>query len=81
MPYPSYLTSLLFPDPPCVQSLRDSMTKEFKGQLRAVQKKHDEAMSTVQKDWKKERQDLREKLKGELQTQVETYSSDLLWEY
>jgi len=49
--------------------------------LRAVQKKHDEAMSTVQKDWKKERQDLREKLKGELQTQVETYSSDLLWEY
>ena len=81
MLYPSYLTSFLVPDPPCVQSLRDSMTKEFKGQLRAVQKKHDEAMQTVQKDWKKERQDLREKLKGELQTQVETYSSDLLWEY
>lgn len=53
-----------------LQSLRDRLTKDFKTQLRAVQKKHDEAMQAAQTEWKKEKQDMGEKLRGELQTQV-----------
>ena len=60
---------VLLPVPP-PQSLRDRLTKDFKTQLRAVQKRHDDAMQTAQTEWKKERQDMREKLREELQTQV-----------
>ena len=53
-----------------LQSLRDRLTKDFKTQLRTVQKRHDDAMQTAQTEWKKERQDMREQLREELQTQV-----------
>ena len=57
--------------------MRDRLTKDFNSNLRTMRKRHDEAMQAaqaereaMQAEWKKERRDMREKLRGELQTQV-----------
>lgn len=53
-----------------LQSLRDSMTKEFKSQLKALQRRHEEEQVRAQKEWRSERQELKEKLHREVQAQM-----------
>lgn len=53
-----------------LQSLQESLSKEFKQQLREAQKKHEEQMNTAESKWKKEKSELRSKVRRELQEQV-----------
>ena len=47
------------------------MTKEFKSQLKAIQRRHEEEQGRVRKEWRCERQELKEKLHRDVQAQVE----------
>ena len=47
------------------------MTKDFKSQLRSLQRKHEEEQVGAQKEWRRERQELKQKLQREIQVQVE----------
>ena len=46
------------------------MTKEFKSQLKALQRRHEEEQVRAQKEWRSERQELKEKLHREVQAQM-----------
>ena len=46
------------------------MTKDFKTQLKGVQKKHEEEVQSLRKEAKKTKQETKDKLQKEVQAQV-----------
>ena len=67
---PSLPLSLsLFPLP-SLKLLEKNMTKDFKAQMRETMRKHEDECQTLQKNWKQERQEMKENLQRELMQEV-----------
>ena len=51
--------------------MRESAFKEYNQQLKAVQSEYEEKMALIEDKWKKEKSDMRSKVREELQQQVQ----------